>query len=222
MSLQHVRYIIKTKRTNELISMNKSNDAAFIKCRLQHHFCQNIYLTMESCGRRITGDMIYCVSHSSETIVGHPVLLRQSTADLNDESAQTRKLNGSSAETPSYQNLHRELLLSHKRYCGPHVHTLTGDLFLRAWDESSRMGFCDVTLGDCAEACCWRRNPSWSECWSSADWSCTRRRRWHSGVPQTWRQSSARGSRSWRRYRDANNQKTSYSGLNTFLFSNIR
>lgn len=63
-------------------------------------------------------------------------------------------------------------------------------------DESSRMGFCDVTLGDCAEACCWRRNPSWSECWSSADWSCTRRRRWHSGVPQTWRQSSARGSRS--------------------------
>lgn len=74
--------------------------------------------------------MIYCVSHSSETIVGHPVLHRQSTADLNDESAQTRKLNGSSAETPSYQNLHRELLLSHKRYCGPHVHTLTGDLFL--------------------------------------------------------------------------------------------
>lgn len=42
-------------------------------------------------------------------------MLRQSTADLNDESAQTRKLNGSSAETPSYQNLHRELLLSHKR-----------------------------------------------------------------------------------------------------------
>ncbi|XP_075882521.1 protein FAM107B [Nelusetta ayraudi] len=50
-----------------------------------------------------------------ETIVGHPALLRQSTADLNDESAQTRKLNGSSTETPSYQNLHRELLLSHKR-----------------------------------------------------------------------------------------------------------
>ncbi|XP_041860236.1 protein FAM107B [Melanotaenia boesemani] len=31
------------------------------------------------------------------------------------EGVQPRKLNGSSAETPSYQNLHRELLLSHKR-----------------------------------------------------------------------------------------------------------
>uniref|UniRef100_A0A8D0AKD5 Zgc:195245 n=1 Tax=Sander lucioperca TaxID=283035 RepID=A0A8D0AKD5_SANLU len=32
-----------------------------------------------------------------------------------DEVLQPRKLNGSSVETPSYQNLHRELLLSHKR-----------------------------------------------------------------------------------------------------------
>ncbi|XP_054464656.1 protein FAM107B [Anoplopoma fimbria] len=32
-----------------------------------------------------------------------------------DEGVQLRKLNGSSVETPSYQNLHRELLLSHKR-----------------------------------------------------------------------------------------------------------
>ncbi|XP_054601856.1 protein FAM107B isoform X2 [Nothobranchius furzeri] len=31
------------------------------------------------------------------------------------EIGQPRKLNGSSAEIPSYQNLHRELLLSHKR-----------------------------------------------------------------------------------------------------------
>uniref|UniRef100_A0A3P9M3R0 Zgc:195245 n=1 Tax=Oryzias latipes TaxID=8090 RepID=A0A3P9M3R0_ORYLA len=33
----------------------------------------------------------------------------------NAEPAQARKLSGSSAEAPSYQNLHRELLLSHKR-----------------------------------------------------------------------------------------------------------
>uniref|UniRef100_A0AAQ5XYV2 Family with sequence similarity 107 member A n=1 Tax=Amphiprion ocellaris TaxID=80972 RepID=A0AAQ5XYV2_AMPOC len=32
-----------------------------------------------------------------------------------DEVAHPKKLNGTSAETPSYQNLHRELLLSHKR-----------------------------------------------------------------------------------------------------------
>ncbi|RVE70428.1 hypothetical protein OJAV_G00064850 [Oryzias javanicus] len=33
----------------------------------------------------------------------------------NAEPAQARKLSGSSAEAPSYQNLHKELLLSHKR-----------------------------------------------------------------------------------------------------------
>uniref|UniRef100_A0A3B5A559 Zgc:195245 n=1 Tax=Stegastes partitus TaxID=144197 RepID=A0A3B5A559_9TELE len=32
-----------------------------------------------------------------------------------DEITHPKKLNGSSAETPSYQNLHRELMLSHKR-----------------------------------------------------------------------------------------------------------
>lgn len=70
-------------------------------------------------------DMSCCASHSLETITGHPALHRQYTADLTDESTQTRKLNGSSSETPSYQNLHRELLLSHKRYCRRHVRTLT-------------------------------------------------------------------------------------------------
>lgn len=74
--------------------------------------------------------MSYCVSYSSDTIAGHPALLRQHTADLNDESAHTRKLNGSSAETPNYQNLHRELLLSHKRYFGLNVHTVAGVPFL--------------------------------------------------------------------------------------------
>ncbi|XP_077452170.1 protein FAM107B isoform X2 [Stigmatopora argus] len=37
-----------------------------------------------------------------------------SAADSSSDT-QPRKLNGSSAEVPSYQNLHRELLLSHKR-----------------------------------------------------------------------------------------------------------
>ncbi|KAF3696822.1 Protein FAM107B [Channa argus] len=51
-----------------------------------------------------------------ESSVGHLPLSRQSTADCsNDEIVQPRRLNGSSVETPSYQNLHRELLLSHKR-----------------------------------------------------------------------------------------------------------
>ncbi|XP_028266294.1 protein FAM107B [Parambassis ranga] len=54
--------------------------------------------------------------HKRETSVGHPPLIRQSTADFSsDELGQPRKLNGSSSDTPSYQNLHRELLLSHKR-----------------------------------------------------------------------------------------------------------
>lgn len=52
---------------------------------------------------------------------------------------------------------------------------------------------------DGAGGCCWRRNQNWSECWSSADWSCTRRRRWHNGGPLIWRRSSARGSRSCKR-----------------------
>ncbi|XP_056279341.1 protein FAM107B [Pseudoliparis swirei] len=41
---------------------------------------------------------------------------RQSTTDWSgNEGVQARKLNGSSVETPSHQNLHRELLLTHKR-----------------------------------------------------------------------------------------------------------
>ncbi|TMS15952.1 Protein FAM107B [Larimichthys crocea] len=32
-----------------------------------------------------------------------------------EESVHPRRLNGSSTEVPTYQNLHRELLLSHKR-----------------------------------------------------------------------------------------------------------
>ncbi|KAA8591128.1 hypothetical protein FQN60_002071 [Etheostoma spectabile] len=54
--------------------------------------------------------------HKKESSVGRQRLSRQSTADCSgDEVLQPRKLNGSSVETPSYQNLHRELLLSHKR-----------------------------------------------------------------------------------------------------------
>lgn len=139
------------------------------------------------------------MSYSSEASVGHLTLPRQSTADFNEEGAQPRKLNFSSAETPSYQNLHRELLLSHKRYCRSHVRAL-----ISVWSVSeSGRGRVEcvlcVSLADHAGACCWRRNLSWSVCWSSADWSCTKSRRWPSGVPQTWRQSCARGSRSWRR-----------------------
>uniref|UniRef100_A0A8C5H5T7 Uncharacterized protein n=1 Tax=Gouania willdenowi TaxID=441366 RepID=A0A8C5H5T7_GOUWI len=37
------------------------------------------------------------------------------TADNSDENNHLRKLSSSSADTPSYHNLHRELLLSHKR-----------------------------------------------------------------------------------------------------------
>ncbi|XP_060913628.1 protein FAM107B isoform X1 [Labrus mixtus] len=51
-----------------------------------------------------------------ETSVGHGLLYRQSTADFSgDEVTHPRKLNGSSVDPPSYHNLHRELLLSHKR-----------------------------------------------------------------------------------------------------------
>ncbi|XP_044068273.1 protein FAM107B isoform X2 [Siniperca chuatsi] len=54
--------------------------------------------------------------HKKEISVGHPPLYRQSTADWSsDEPVQPRRLNGSSVETPSHQDLHRELLLSHKR-----------------------------------------------------------------------------------------------------------
>ncbi|KAG7220724.1 hypothetical protein INR49_017838 [Caranx melampygus] len=53
--------------------------------------------------------------HKKENSVGHPPLCRQSTGDFSDDIVQPRKLNGSSVDTPSYHNLHRELLLSHKR-----------------------------------------------------------------------------------------------------------
>ncbi|KAM9344499.1 protein FAM107B isoform 3-T3 [Pholidichthys leucotaenia] len=45
-----------------------------------------------------------------------PAYGQQKKADCSkDEIVQPRKLNGTSAEVPSYHNLHRELLLSHKR-----------------------------------------------------------------------------------------------------------
>ncbi|XP_071374282.1 protein FAM107B [Centroberyx affinis] len=54
--------------------------------------------------------------HKKETSVCHPPLSRQSTTDCSgEEVSQPRKLNGCSVETPSHQDLHRELLLSHKR-----------------------------------------------------------------------------------------------------------
>lgn len=54
---------------------------------------------------------------SSEIPADLLTLSHNSAADCsNAEPAQARKLSGSSAEAPSYQNLHRELLLSHKRY----------------------------------------------------------------------------------------------------------
>uniref|UniRef100_UPI0037E7E355 protein FAM107B n=1 Tax=Semicossyphus pulcher TaxID=241346 RepID=UPI0037E7E355 len=54
--------------------------------------------------------------HRKETTVGHGLLFRQSTTDYSgDDITHPRKLNGSSVEAPSYQNLHRELMLSHKR-----------------------------------------------------------------------------------------------------------
>eukprot|EP00066_Takifugu_rubripes_P001799 XP_003963246.1 PREDICTED: protein FAM107B-like [Takifugu rubripes] len=49
----------------------------------------------------------------SEPSVGH--LSRHATVDYSNESALPRRLNGTSVDAPSYQNLHRELLLSHKR-----------------------------------------------------------------------------------------------------------
>ncbi|XP_053173925.1 protein FAM107B [Scomber japonicus] len=53
--------------------------------------------------------------HRKETSVGHSPLSHQSPADCSGEDIIPRKLNGSSMEMPSHQNLHRELLLSHKR-----------------------------------------------------------------------------------------------------------
>ncbi|XP_013875174.1 protein FAM107B [Austrofundulus limnaeus] len=54
--------------------------------------------------------------NKKETPVGHLPLSRNSAADSGGaEISPPKKLNGSSAEIPSYQNLHRELLLSHKR-----------------------------------------------------------------------------------------------------------
>ncbi|CAN9516171.1 unnamed protein product [Ophioblennius macclurei] len=55
-----------------------------------------------------------------ETSTGALPLPRQSTNAINggganDDGVQPRKLNGSSVDAPSYHNLHRELLLSHKR-----------------------------------------------------------------------------------------------------------
>uniref|UniRef100_A0A8D3BBG2 Protein FAM107B-like n=1 Tax=Scophthalmus maximus TaxID=52904 RepID=A0A8D3BBG2_SCOMX len=56
------------------------------------------------------------VNCKKKNYAGHAALSRQSTADgIGDETVQPRKLNGSSVDPPSYQNLHRELLLSHKR-----------------------------------------------------------------------------------------------------------
>lgn len=144
--------------------------------------------------------MIWAGSCSSETSVGPPLLLRQSTADYSsDESIQSRRLNGSSVETPSYQNLHRELLLSHKRYSRSNTEMCP------ICETEQRVlcvfvcGCMSLTLSDHTGACCWRRNQSWSECWRNADLNCTRRRRWLNGGHRIWRQSSARGSRSWKR-----------------------
>ncbi|KAM3618613.1 uncharacterized protein V6R79_022492 [Siganus canaliculatus] len=51
-----------------------------------------------------------------ESSLGQTQLSHQSTVDCSsDESVQPKRLNGSSLDIPSYHNLHRELLLSHKR-----------------------------------------------------------------------------------------------------------
>ncbi|XP_023186347.1 protein FAM107B-like isoform X1 [Xiphophorus maculatus] len=55
-------------------------------------------------------------NHKREMPVGPLSLAHNSAVDgSGSEIIQLRKINGSSAETPSYQHLHRELLLSHKR-----------------------------------------------------------------------------------------------------------
>ncbi|XP_068454386.1 protein FAM107B [Clinocottus analis] len=53
--------------------------------------------------------------HKKETSVGRSRMSRQSTVDCSGDEGKPRKLNDSSVETPSCQNLHRELLLTHKR-----------------------------------------------------------------------------------------------------------
>ncbi|XP_042618160.1 protein FAM107B-like isoform X2 [Cyprinus carpio] len=52
--------------------------------------------------------------HRKENYACHPPESQQST-DSGDEFIQLRKLNGSPSECPSHQNLHKELLLGHKR-----------------------------------------------------------------------------------------------------------
>ncbi|XP_017577888.1 protein FAM107B isoform X1 [Pygocentrus nattereri] len=52
--------------------------------------------------------------HKKENYVCQASLSRQST-EGSEEVTQLRKLNGSPIECPSHQNLHKELLLSHKR-----------------------------------------------------------------------------------------------------------
>uniref|UniRef100_W5KJY3 Zgc:195245 n=1 Tax=Astyanax mexicanus TaxID=7994 RepID=W5KJY3_ASTMX len=51
--------------------------------------------------------------HHKKSYVCHPPLSRQST-EGSEEGTPVRKLNGSPIECPSHQNLHKELLLSHK------------------------------------------------------------------------------------------------------------
>ncbi|XP_062314084.1 protein FAM107B isoform X1 [Osmerus eperlanus] len=52
--------------------------------------------------------------HRKENFVCHLPVSRQ-PAESCEEAMHPRKLNGSTTETPSHQDLHRELLLSHKR-----------------------------------------------------------------------------------------------------------
>uniref|UniRef100_A0A3B3XAB6 Family with sequence similarity 107 member A n=1 Tax=Poecilia mexicana TaxID=48701 RepID=A0A3B3XAB6_9TELE len=56
----------------------------------------------------------FWLNYCSEYVVLSPNVLFL-TDGSGSEIIQLRKINGSSAETPSYQHLHRELLLSHKR-----------------------------------------------------------------------------------------------------------
>ncbi|XP_051913010.1 protein FAM107B isoform X2 [Hippocampus zosterae] len=52
--------------------------------------------------------------HRKDTPLSHAQTLSLCTVDGSSDT-QPRRVNGSSVEAPSYQNLHRELLLSHKR-----------------------------------------------------------------------------------------------------------
>ncbi|XP_066500916.1 protein FAM107B [Hoplias malabaricus] len=52
--------------------------------------------------------------HKKENFVCHPPLTRRNT-EGSEEFTQLRKLTGSPIECPSHYNLHKELLLSHKR-----------------------------------------------------------------------------------------------------------